>query len=143
MIQNQYLGGNMKLFKETIIFLFTIALLINCNESKTIGAKDVHDITDVEFVITEKIVASSTKLRANGTVKNTGDNIIYPPWYIEGEFYTDSNCSFKLGGDYYNINFSLSPGEQTGWRLEFSSNLYSESDYPDFAIKNLRAYYED
>jgi len=42
------------------------------------------------------------------------------------------------------MNYQLEPGETTSWRLEFSSDMFIESDYPNFTVKNFRAfYYED
>lgn len=130
-----------KYFVITCLFLTLISF--RCEEViKPTGSDDVHEISDLSFEVTEK-TTYSTKLVAKGTVKNNGNKTIYPTWYVEGAFYSDSTSNFKLGGDYYSINYSLEPGETTLWILEFSSSLYYESDYPSFCVKNLRGYIEN
>ena len=77
---------------------------------------------------------------ARGIVRNQGGETIRPPWYVEGSFYSDDTRTFKLGGDNTSFNFSLQPGESTGWELEFSSSLYEEEQFPAFTVGNLRAF---
>ena len=126
-----------------LILTGTLLLLTGCLESNSItGSDDVFEYDGAVFEISETIGYSST-LIAKGTVENAGSNNFYGPWYVEGDFYSDDTYSFKLGGEKFLVTFSLEPGEQTGWELRFSSNLYTESDYPGFAVKNLRAYKED
>ncbi len=122
-----------------VLILFVI---IGCNKEDLIGVEDVEVISHVQFTINEKIV-SSTRLTVNGIIKNTGNKTIYPPWFIDGEFYSDSTFTFKLGGDKTKINYTLASNESTGWQLIFSSDQYIESDYPNFDVKNLRAFYEE
>jgi hypothetical protein len=125
--------------KSITVILITI-LSFNCIEnSNIIGSQDVAELSSAEFTITATSYTSS-KLTVSGTVANTGNSVYYPRWYIEGEFYSDDNYSIKLGGSSTSINFSLAPGESTFWELDFSSNSIVESDYPNFAVRNLRAY---
>ncbi len=109
--------------------------------SYVVGSENVDEIEDVIFTITSYTVYS-TKLEGKGTVKNTGSSTIYPSWYIEGHFYSDSTLSFKLGGDRQVKTVSLEPGTTMSWTLEFSSNDIDESLYPNFKIAQLRAYKE-
>ena len=131
----------MKIAKHLIIIVLLL-FGVGCYESNNItGSDDVDEYSGAEFTITEKVVSSS-RLTAKGTVKNTSDETYYGKWYVEGDFYADGTYAFKLGGDNYLITYSLAPNESTGWELVFQSSLYEESDYPDFAVKNLRAYHD-
>ncbi len=38
------------------------------------------------------------------------------------------------------MSFKLEPDEQTFFDLDFSSNNIIESEYPNFDVRNLRAY---
>ena len=130
----------MKTKTKSILVITLTILTFNCVEnSNIIGSQDVAELSSADFNITGTSYTSS-KLTVTGTVANTGNSIYYPRWYIEGEFYTDDNYSIKLGGGSTSINFSLAPGESTFWELDFSSSSIVESDYPDFAVRNLRAY---
>ncbi|MCK5052477.1 MAG: hypothetical protein KAS53_12190 [Candidatus Cloacimonetes bacterium] len=131
---------------KTIITILTILLaamfIVSCNENSVVGADDVSVLEDATFEITEYLF-TSTELIVKGTVSNDGDATFYPPWYIEAEFYADSTFTTKFGGTRTTKNYSLAPGENTLWQLTYSSSLIIESDYPDFRIKNLRAYMEE
>lgn len=129
------------ILKITVILLFAV-FMVSCNESNVVGAEDIAELEDATFDITEYSF-TSTQLIVEGTVSNDGDETFYPPWYIEAEFYADSTFTTKFGGSRTTINYSLAPGENTFWQLTYSSSLIVESDYPDFRIKNLRAYMEE
>ena len=122
--------------------LLSALFIVSCNESSVVGADDVSVLEDATFTITEYLFTSS-ELIVKGTVSNDGESTFYPPWYIEAEFYADSTFTTKFGGTRTIINYSLAPGENTLWQLNYSSNLIVESDYPNFAVKNLRAYVEE
>lgn len=124
----------------TSFCLLLMVFLFSCENPVVTGAKDVHVIGHMTFQITSKTFTSN-KLTVIGTVKNDGSSIAYPVWYVEGDFYADDTYEFKLGGDNCTMNYQLAPGETTSWKLEFSSDLYVESDYPNFAVKNQRAFY--
>ncbi|KAA3618897.1 MAG: hypothetical protein DWQ05_05880 [Calditrichaeota bacterium] len=125
----------------TIFVIFLCALQFwGCDETIT-GSPNVDVISNVRFVITDTW-AESDKLVATGTIENTGNRTIAPPFYVEGQFYSDARYRLKLGGDDYRISFSLEPREIAVWRLEFSSSEINESLYADFAVKNLRAYWK-
>lgn len=126
-------------------FYFVLAGLFiwtaGCLNSPVTGSDDVQEISNVEFATGEKTV-TATSLTIKGKVKNTGSSKISPVWYIEGDFYADGNFDLKLGGDNQQFTFSLESDESAAWTLTFSSTQFSEADYPDFAVKNFRAYYK-
>ena len=78
--------------------------------------------------------------KVSGTVVNTGDSTILAPWYIEAMFYSDSTFTTTFGGDNDRINFNLESGVTSYWSLTHSSDAVVEADYPNFTIKDLRAY---
>lgn len=134
--------GETKMKTIRSIGCLSVVVLVGCFNSTTItGADDVAEYEGAAFEVTE-VEVHSNWLTARGTVENTGSTAFSPPWYIEGEFYADDSYKFKFGGDQYTINFPLIHGEKTAWELEFTSSLYIESDYPDFAVKNFRAFKE-
>ena len=132
----------MKSIITIVAILLTAMFMFSCNESNVVGADEVSVLEDANFEITEYLF-TSTELIVKGTVSNDGDDTFYPPWYIEADFYADSTFTTKFGGDRTTINYSLAPGENTLWQLTYSSSLIIESDYPNFAVKNLRAYMEE
>ncbi len=128
---------------KLIITIILVAMfMVSCNESNVVGADDVSVLEDANFTITEYLF-TSTELIVKGTVSNDGNDTFYPIWYIEAEFYADSTFVTKFGGATIAKNYSLAPGENTLWQLTYSSSLIVESDYPNFAVKNLRAYMEE
>jgi hypothetical protein len=134
----QMKGENMNRILKIGFCVGLFASCFGCEAGNVTGSDEVDVISNVAITVTET-TASSSKLIAKGTITNNGSNII-PPWFVEGDFYSDSSFTFKLGGDSERINFALGNGESTGWELEFSSDRYVESEYPDFAVRNLRAY---
>ena len=132
----------MKSIITITVIILTVIFTVSCNESSVVGADDVSVLDDANFEITESLF-TSTELIVKGTVSNDGDDTFYPPWYIEAEFYADSTFTTKFGGTRTTVNYSLASGENTLWQLTYSSSLIIESDYPNFAVKNLRAYMEE
>ncbi|MBL7012821.1 MAG: hypothetical protein ISR83_00235 [Candidatus Marinimicrobia bacterium] len=117
--------------------------IYSCDDSRyLVGSNNVIELENVIFTITEYSVEDSTRLNAKGTAKNTGPNTIYPTWYIEGHFYTDSTLAFKLGGDRQQKSISLEPGASLSWSLEYKSYEEGLSQYPKFRVSQLRAYQE-
>lgn len=126
------------------LFLFTVLVMIGintCTETKNpVCAENVEEISDLEINVTTKTLNNNqNEFIVQGNETNNGDEI-YPVWYIECDFYTDSTFKFKLGGEYCKMNYSLDNGETTSWRTGFASDKYIESDYEYFAVKNIRAY---
>lgn len=125
--------------------VFLSVILSSCDDeggsSTIVGSTQGNtDIYNVSFTVTE-LEVSSSMLKASGTVKNTGNNTITSPWYVEAQFYKDSTLLLKLGGNRTRIGVPLEPGIQTIWSITFSDPDIAEGDYPNFRVSNLRAYY--
>jgi hypothetical protein len=129
--------------KSLIIILIVVALAFlgsSCEEDPVIGPDPGKDPIRVTFTITSQQV-TSTKLSVSGRVKNTGSSTITAYWYIEGQFYADNTYTLLLGGDVTTINLPLNPGVETLWNLELSDPDIAEGNYPNFAVRDLVAYY--
>ena len=129
--------------KSLLIILIVTALTFlgsSCEQDPVIGPDPGKDPIRVTFTITSQLVTSS-KLSVSGKVKNTGSSTITAYWYIEGQFYADNTYSLLLGGDVTTINLPLNPGVETLWNLELSDPDIAEGNYPNFALKDLVAYY--
>jgi len=129
--------------KSLLIILIIIALTFlgsSCEQDPVIGPDPGKDPIRVTFTITSQQV-TSTKLSVSGKVKNTGSSTITSYWYVEGQFYADNTYTLLLGGDVTTINLPLNPGVETLWTLEFSDPDIAEGNYPNFALKDLVAYY--
>ena len=83
---------------------------------------------------------TNQSLQVTGMITNTGDTTILAPWSVEAEFYSDSTFTLILGGDQQSFNVNLQTGVATQWTLNYSSQDKVESDYPNFAINNFRAF---
>ena len=121
----------------------TVVFVISCGDG-IIGSNEDQEIGHVEWSLgtlddPTGYVVTNSMLKATGTIRNVGDTIILAPWHVETEFWTDSTFTFLLGGDQDSYNINLSPNTSTFWSLSFSSDIV-ESNYPDFAIKNFRAF---
>ena len=123
---------------KIIILIVTISLFVGCSEG-VIGSEDNETINDVEWTLNE-YTFSNTTLTATGMITNTGDTTILATWWVEVEFYSDSTFSVILGGDQQPFNVNLQPGVSTQWTLNYSDPNKAESDYPNFAINNFRAF---
>lgn len=115
-------------------------LISGCEpQSPIVGSEDVFVLSGAQITISQYAVASNA-LNASGTVKNTSTTSYTPVWYLEGDFYADSTFSFKLGGTNMQFNFALGANETTAWQLQFTSTSIDVNAYPNFRVKNLRAY---
>ena len=138
----------MRTYKKSLqIILVIVALTFfgsSCEQSDPIVGSNqgITVINHVSFTITD-LVTSSSSLTASGTVKNTGSSKITPSWYIEGQFYSDSTLTLKLGGDNTRKTIPLEGAVETIWTLTFSDPNIAEGDYPNFRVSNLRAYYNE
>ena len=129
--------------KSLPIILIIAALTFlgsSCEQDPVIGPDPGKDPIRVTFTITSQLV-TSTRLSVSGKVKNTGSSTITAYWYIEGQFYADNTYTLLLGGDVTTINLPLNPGVETLWNLELSDPDIAEGNYPNFALKDLVAYY--
>ena len=122
---------------KKIVSMLLLLLSTGCFD--IIGSNDVFELNSVNLIVTET-EASNSQWKVYGTVVNTGDTIILAPWYIEAMFYADSTFSTTFGGDNERMNFPLEPGVTSYWTLDHRSESVIEADYPDFKIKDLRAF---
>ena len=122
---------------KKIVLILPLLFSLGCFD--IIGSNDVFELNSVNLIITETD-ASNSQWKVHGTVVNTGDTTISAPWYIEAMFYADSTFSTTFGGDNERMNFPLEPGVTSYWTLTHRSESVIEADYPDFKIKDLRAF---
>ena len=122
---------------RTILTALTLLLTVGCFD--IIGSNNVSELDNVNFTVTE-MEAQTYRWKVSGTVVNTGDSTILAPWYIEAMFYSDSTFTTTFGGDNDRMNFPLESGVTSYWSLTHSSENVIEADYPNFTIKDLRAY---
>ena len=133
-------GESMKI----IALIVTILLFYGCSGG-VIGSENNETINHVDWSIgtTEDSAGYSytnQSLQVTGMITNTGDTTILAPWSVEAEFYSDSTFTLILGGDQQSFNVNLQTGVATQWTLNYSSQDKVESDYPNFAINNFRAF---
>ena len=117
--------------------LVTLLFLLSC--SNIIGSSNVFELDNLSLTITEKEVSNSS-WKISGTVVNIGDTTVLAPWYIEAMFYSDSTFTTTFGGSTERMNFPLESGVTAYWNLNHRSEAVLEADYPNFTIKDLRAY---
>jgi len=122
---------------KNILLIISILILSACGN--TIGSDDVNELTNLEFTIVEK-ETTSTALKVQGSVKNTGSYQVSSPWYIEGMFYTDTTFTTVIGGKNKRINIPLESGVTYNGTLSYSSNDIIESEFPYFGFRHLRGY---
>ena len=122
---------------RTILTSLTLLLTVGCFD--IIGSNNVFELDNVNLTVTEMEV-QNYRWKVSGTIVNTGDSTILAPWYIEAMFYSDSTFTTTFGGDNDRMNFNLESGVTSYWFLTHSSDAVVEADYPNFTIKDLRAY---
>ena len=128
---------------KTILLILTILLFTGCQG--VIGSKDNETIYHVEWVLGTDDNPSgysytNETLQVTGMITNTGDTTILAPWSVEAEFYSDSTFTLILGGTQQSFNVNLGSGVSKQWTLNFSDSDIVESNYPNFAINNFRAF---
>ena len=128
---------------KLIIILSLVFLIMGCQG--VIGSKDNKTIDHVEWSIgimedPAGYSYSNENLKVTGMITNTGDTTILAPWSVEAEFWKDSTFQIILGGDQKTFNVNLYSGKSTQWTLSYSSQDIEESNYPNFAILNFRAF---
>ena len=119
--------------------LTSLILLLTMGCFDIIGSNNVSNLDNINLTVTE-MELQNYRWQVSGTVVNTGDSTILAPWYIEAMFYSDSTFTTTFGGDNDRMNFNLEAGVTSYWDLTHSSEAVVEADYPNFAIKDLRAY---
>ena len=121
---------------KNILLLSTVLFLIGC---QNIGSENVLVLENMEVSI-DTLYTSNTRFYVEGMIKNNDSTKVYAPWYIEAMFYSDSTFSTTFGGSYERMNFPLEPNVEAYWQITHSSDVIIESEYPNFAIKDLRVY---
>ncbi len=113
-----------------------------CEKSDpVVGSNKDVEISGLVFTLDRSNISGAT-MYANGTVRNNGSGQVNSPWLVEGQFYTDSTYTMKLGGSNVQINVPLESGQGTIWSLSFYSNQGNIPTYPKFKVGNLRGIYE-
>ncbi len=123
--------------KRSLTALFALALclvLASCEGETVTGSVDAKVLSGAQFTITERTLSGSQMI-AKGTVKNNGKSTWSPVWVLEGQFYTDSTFTVKLGGATRRYTFSLEKGSSTIWELKLTSTLFNLSEYPNYGLK--------
>ena len=125
-------------------FVFALGFLFissGCHEGSgnPIGSQDVLELDGAVFQI-DSTYTSSSRFYVEGRITNQSTTTYHPHWYIEGEFFADENSNLIFGGSSTSFNYPLAPMNQTFFDLDFSSNNIIESEYPNFDVRNLRAY---
>lgn len=130
--------------RVVIIIIFAVIGLSSCEQGDTIvGSSNDTQINGVTFTIdtTYMDATGSGQLVARGRVKASVN--INPPWYVEGQFYSDSTMSTKLGGANTQIGVPLSPGQSTFWTIHFYTSAVDVRQFPGFKVGDLRAIYKN
>ncbi len=111
--------------------------------STVVGSPTDTQISGVTVTVDSTYVdaSGSGRLVAQGMIKTTVN--VTAPWYVEGQFYTDSTMQVKLGGNDTQFSYPLSPGESTYWTIYFYTSSVDVRQFPDFRIGNLRAIYKN
>lgn len=124
--------------------MFTLLIIVSCDTNDSVvGSDDDTKISNLSFTIqSTSLEASSKRLVAKGTVKNNGNSEVTSPWYVEAQFFTDSTLTVKLGGSNTQIGVPISKGQSTFWTITFSSENVDVTDYPKFAVGELRGIYK-
>ena len=110
--------------------------VIGSENNKTID----HVVVNWDYVNPAGYSYTNETLQVTGMITNTGDTTILAPWSVEAEFYSDSTFTLILGGDQQSFNVNLQTGVSIQWTLNYSSADKVESNYPNFAINNFRAF---
>ena len=124
---------------KKILLTLTLSLFLATGCYDIIGSNDVFELNNVTLTVTE-MEAQNYRWKVSGTIVNNGESTIKAPWYIEAMFYSDSTFTETFGGDNDRMNFPLESGVTGHWTLTHSSDDVVETNYPNFAIKDLRAY---
>jgi len=117
---------------------FITLSLIQCGDNLVTGSPDVKTLSSNIEITDTRISAGAFVVE--GTVENTSKDTWYPTWYVEADFYADDTYKLKFGGHYTSKTYSLAPKEKTLFEITFIPDQVMVADYPNFAVKNLRAY---
>lgn len=128
----------------SIGFASLVLAFAGCEENAIVGDDRTPSIPDVKFegTISYRMETEGNgTLIASGTAVNRGTGRVTSPWTIEGQFYTDSKMSTKLGGAATQIGVPLDPGQSVVWTLTYSSSTQDVKPYANFRVGDLRGIY--
>ena len=128
---------------KKLLLLLSIVLTTGCILDLDYTIKKIGRGVSANLTITEK-EAYNTYWKVSGIAVNEGNwsnDPISAPWYIEASFDTTTTDTTYLGIETKTINTSLGLGDTLYWEVYHYNNNLIESDYPDFAVKNLHAYF--
>ncbi len=133
---------------KLILAAFAALAFASCevnSGSTVVGSGSDTQINGVSFTVDTLYVdaSGSGQLVARGLVKDSTVSSISVPWYVEGQFYTDSTYTTKLGGNDTEIKVPLSQGQSTFWTIYFYTSTVDVRQFPNFRIGNLRAIYKN
>jgi hypothetical protein len=132
--------------KQVWIFILSSILLLVSSCQKTpnsvVGSDTDIEIIGLTFTVTRTYINYST-MYAEGIARYSGSTKISSPWFIEGQFYTDSTYTIKLGGSNEQISVPLEPNQGTLWKLSFYPSQGTAQSYPDFRVGDLRGVYKN
>lgn len=134
------------MYKYFFFFIFSSLIFFACDQSadSTVGSSKDTPISGLSFTIdTVYLDGSTPKLVAKGKVKNLSSIKVSSPWYVEGQFYSDSTYTLKLGGNNTQIGVPLSTSQETFWTISFASNNVDVRLYPNARIADLRGIYKN
>ena len=128
-----------------LIIILSLVFFVITGCQGVIGSENNETISHVDWSIGTNdnpagYSPTNESWLVTGMITNTGDTTILAPWSVEAEFWADSTFEIILGGDQFTFNFNLYSGKSTEWDLEYSSANKVESNYPNFAIYNFRAF---
>jgi hypothetical protein len=110
-------------------------------QNPIVGSTKDIEISGLVFIV-DRTYVSGVTMYVNGTVRNNAPGRITAPWYVEGQFYSDSTYSLKLGGANVQINVPIDQGQSTLWNLSFTPSQ-SAQYYPKFKVGDLRGVYKN
>lgn len=130
--------------KIFIALLLITSFFISCESpgDDTVGSTKDTPINGLSFTIDTVYLENTPKLVAKGRVKNLSTTKVLVPWYVEGQFYSDSTYTLKLGGSYSQIGVPLETGQETLWTINFASNNVDVRSYPKAKIADIRGIYK-
>ena len=130
--------------KAISLLLLTSLLFFGffCEESSpVVGSDQDVQIINLGFTVTSTSLSGQT-MYASGIVRNNGTTKVSSPWYVEGQFYSDSTYTLKLGGGNTEITVPLDPGQSTPWDLTCTPSQGLGQNYPAFRVHDLRGIYK-
>lgn len=132
--------------KYFFVFILSSFILTSCEPvaDSTVGSSKDTQISGIIFQIDTVYLDNwRPEIIAKGRAKNSSTYNVSVPWYVEGQFYSDSSFTLKLGGANTKIEVPLSPNQETFWMINFTTENVDLRLYPKATISNVRAIYKN